>query len=58
MTTKPNPGSNEAVALGCRCPVIDNHYGKGVPSSEDEPYFWINEDCELHGIKGDNDDEV
>lgn len=24
----PNPGSVEALALGCRCPVMDNNHGK------------------------------
>ncbi len=42
----PNPGSEEAVKAGCRCPVIDNHYGKGTPYG-----FWMSEDCPLHGYK-------
>lgn len=25
----PNPGSPEAIALGCTCPVIDNGHGRG-----------------------------
>ena len=25
----PNPGSSEAIAQGCRCPVLDNAHGKG-----------------------------
>lgn len=29
MTDTPNPGSDEAVALGCTCPVLDNGRGKG-----------------------------
>jgi hypothetical protein len=29
----PNPGSDEAVKLGCTCPVEDNKHGDGVPSS-------------------------
>lgn len=29
MTEKPNPGTDEAIALGCKCPVIDNCYGRG-----------------------------
>lgn len=28
--TIPNPGSNEAIDLGCTCPVLDNCRGKGV----------------------------
>lgn len=46
---KPNPGSKEAVDAGCRCAVIDNHYGKGEPS-KDGPQFWINGDCPMHGV--------
>lgn len=49
---KPNPGSPEAVAQGCTCPVIDNHYGKGVPVGKDgAPLFWCSEKCPMHGGK-------
>ena len=27
--TTPHPGTEEAHAQGCLCPIIDNHYGKG-----------------------------
>ena len=40
----PTPGSPEAVARGCTCPVIDNHHGRGVKPG----VFWINKDCPLH----------
>ncbi len=60
MNTTPNPGSEEAVALGCSCPIIDNHYGKGVPHNIDlhngPILFWISADCKIHGsydIKGE-----
>ena len=39
----PNPGSREAVALGCVCPVIDNHYGAGVDGQ-----WWYSEGCPVH----------
>lgn len=42
----PLPGSEEAIEKGCRCPVIDNHYGKGNSLGQ----FWISGDCPLHGI--------
>ena len=29
MSKKPNPGSDEAIALGCTCPVLDNGHGHG-----------------------------
>jgi len=48
MSDKPNPGSAEAVAQGCKCPLINNHYGDGVPI-EGEPQFRINSECPIHG---------
>lgn len=45
---KPNPGSKEAQELGCTCPVIDNHYGEGMPTIGGTPNFWINMDCLIH----------
>jgi hypothetical protein len=47
---KPNPGSDEAIAQGCKCPVIDNHHGKGVPMGKNgAPLFWVSEKCPMHG---------
>jgi hypothetical protein len=43
----PNPGSPEALDLGCKCPVMDNHYGQGRPS-KDGPLFVYNMECPLH----------
>lgn len=43
----PNPGTKEAIEKGCKCPVIDNHYGKGILING-EPSFWYTESCELH----------
>lgn len=37
------PGSKEAIAKGCCCPVDDNYGSKTL--------FWINEECPLHGIQ-------
>jgi hypothetical protein len=45
------PGSKEAIAKGCKCPVMDNGYGRGAYQVEGEWQFWINGDCPLHGIK-------
>lgn len=39
----PNPGSDEALELGCTCPVLDNGHGRGAGP------FWINEGCPVHG---------
>lgn len=44
---KPNPGSDEAIKLGCTCPVLDNHHGHiGIDNARG---FWVNGDCPLHG---------
>lgn len=48
--TIPNPGSREAVALGCKCPRMDNAHGRGAYEMPDgTPIFYINDDCPLHG---------
>lgn len=44
---KSNPGSPDALFQGCTCPLIDNHYGRGVPSDK-EPLFWYTEGCPVH----------
>lgn len=43
----PPPGSNEAVAKGCTCPVMDNNHGVGVVRL-DGAVYWVNQDCKLH----------
>lgn len=46
----PNPGSAEAILIGCECAVIDNHHGKGfMTNAHGEPLFWINDGCVIHG---------
>ena len=49
----PNPGSDEALKLGCTCPVLDNGHGRGCgwKDIKGNPTFWTNADCPLHGIK-------
>jgi len=49
----PNPGSDEALDLGCECPVMDNNHGSG--SDWGPGKFWINGNCPLHGGKNDKD---
>ena len=47
-----SPGSPEAKAAGCLCPVIDNGHGKGC-GMEDEngkPLFYVVVGCPLHDI--------
>jgi hypothetical protein len=48
--TELNPGSAKAVKAGCTCPVIDNHYGRGVPATSGRK-FWITGGCPLHDRK-------
>jgi hypothetical protein len=43
----PNPGSDEAIAMGCTCPVIDNCHGRGYMGVEG--VFVYMETCPLHG---------
>lgn len=49
----PNPGSDEAIKQGCKCPVLDNARGKGmyggVKDSDGNILFWIHAECPLHG---------
>lgn len=53
-----NPGSDEAVKAGCKCPVLDNAHGKGymggVKDDEGDTVFVLNLDCELHKVRGDD----
>jgi len=49
----PNPGSPEAVEVGCICPVLDNHYGKGLGTKK-KPTFWYTDGCPVHKKRGFN----
>lgn len=48
----PNPGSPEAKATGCACPVMDNCHGRGylggVRSDGGTLVFVLTEGCPLH----------
>ena len=57
MTDKtPNPGSDEAVAAGCTCPVMDNFRGAGFPYGG-ETCHYITEGCPIHAATGEDDAE-
>jgi hypothetical protein len=49
----PNPGSDAALAQGCKCPVLDNGHGSGhgtvVIDGASTTVFVMSEDCPLHG---------
>lgn len=47
--TVPNPGSPDAVARGCTCPVRDNRAGQGAGVVHpNDVFFWVTEGCPLH----------
>lgn len=49
----PAPGSIEAGRQGCKCPIIDNHYGKGymggITDDTGMTLYALHEGCPLHG---------
>lgn len=49
MTTPkpPTPGSQAAREQGCKCPVMDNAHGRGIPLNG-KTEFWISLSCPLH----------
>lgn len=56
MKDIPNPGTAEAVEAGCTCPVMDNHYGHGVPFGKGVQ-FWYTEGCPVHTNKEESKDD-
>jgi hypothetical protein len=44
----PNPGSDEALDLGCRCAVLDNNHGRSAPWPPDG--WWITVGCPVHPV--------
>ena len=51
----PNPGSDEAIELGCKCPVLDNSHGRGYMGQPG--IFMIAGGCPLHHLPGDSDSD-
>ena len=43
-----NPGSDEAIAQGCTCPVLDNGRGRGAYQVDGKWQFWVSTGCPLH----------
>ena len=47
------PGSEEAIAVGCSCPVMDNAHGKGymgwVTDDKGQTVYIFSGDCPIHG---------
>lgn len=50
MAKRYPPGSKEAVTVGCKCPVLDNHRGRGIPGRDGEHHYFMSESCPLHGM--------
>ena len=49
MNRPPPPGSPEAIDLGCKCPVMENHHGKGYMGVAG--VFVYSGDCPLHAFE-------
>ena len=43
------PGSEEARARNCRCPMLDNCHGKGRYGDGPKYGWFMRGDCPLHG---------
>lgn len=55
LIDSPFPGSDEALKLGCACPVLSNEHGKGC-LGDGKRYGWVmNANCSLHGISDISD---
>ena len=52
MGSIPPPGSDEAIDLGCNCPVFDNAYGLGYLGGVKDPdggtVYVVRGDCPVH----------
>lgn len=49
----PNPGSDAAIKMGCKCPVLDNGHGSGCGwvGEDGTELFWQSDICPIHGHK-------
>ncbi len=55
-TSPPNPGSDEAIKMGCKCPIMDNNHGKYAPWPPDG--WWMVADCPIHQLNNATGDSV
>jgi hypothetical protein len=51
LVADPKPGTDAAVNRGCKCPVIDNHRGKGYHGDGKNLGWIITEGCHLHSFR-------
>lgn len=49
----PNPGSDDAISLGCTCPVLDNGRGSGYMG--ESGVFVYTMGCPIHSIEVNNE---
>jgi hypothetical protein len=47
----PAPGSDDALACGCTCPIVLNRHGEGIGQVGAEPcfWYWLDHRCLVHG---------
>lgn len=48
-TAPPPPGSDEALAEGCTCPILDNAHGRGIMGLGKD--FVVAQGCPLHDMR-------
>jgi hypothetical protein len=46
MKHTPPPGSDAAIELGCKCPILDNAHGHGYMGQQG--IYVMREDCPVH----------
>lgn len=51
--TTPKPGSDDAISMGCTCPVLDNARGLGRLGDGEKFGWWYNMGCPVHFETGD-----
>lgn len=48
MKSKPPPGSDAAALMGCKCPRMDNGYGRGWLGDGAKFGYVVNMECSVH----------
>ena len=51
MTDTPKPGSDEAIAAGCTCPILDNGRGRGYMGQPGIYVYTLG--CPIHWVDKD-----
>jgi len=50
MNDTPKPGSHEARAQGCKCPMFRNSFGRGVGGDGRKNGWELSTDCAMHYV--------